>query len=91
MAPEGAKISNSALEGATYTWNMVVVKWSYTVENKGYKVVNILCDVSYKGDNGSIVPWSGMEPYAKMNLFTWPRKDDDWIFPGDQYNMKLEN
>ena len=25
----------------------------------------------YKGDHGSIIPWSGTDPDAKMNSFTW--------------------
>ena len=50
---------------------MVVVKWSYTVEGPTVKFYGPLCGVLYKEGGGSIVTWSGMEPYSKMNCFTW--------------------
>ena len=32
-----------------------------------------------------------MDPYAKINLFTWYKKYNDWIVPGGQYNKKFKN
>ena len=37
------------------------------------------------------VPWSGTDPYAKMNCFTWSKEDNDWIVSGDQYNKEFKN
>ena len=39
----------------------------------------------------SIVPWSGTDPDAKMNSFTWSTNDNDYIILGDQYNEEFNN
>ena len=64
-APEGARISNQAPEGQTST--MLVFKWSDKVEGSGDDIDLPLCGVLYKEEEDSLVPWSGTDPYAKMN------------------------
>ena len=82
--PEGAMISNIASEVETST--TVVVKWSEKVEGSGDNIYSPLCGGLYKEEHDSLVPWSGTDPDAKMNCFTWSKEDNDWILPGDQYN-----
>ena len=77
-APEGSRISNQAPEGEIST--MVVVKWSDAIKGRRVKVGGPQCGGLYKEDNGSIVPWSGTYPEAKMNSFTWSTEENDWIF-----------
>ena len=67
-APEGAIISNQAPEGETST--MIVVKWSDKVEGSGDDVYSPLCGGLYKEET-DLVPWSGTDPDAKINCFTW--------------------
>ena len=67
-APEGARISNQAPEGETYT--MLVVKWSDKVEGSGDNIVSPLCGGLYKEEEGYLVPWSGTDPDAKTNYVT---------------------
>ena len=55
------------------------------------KVDSPLCGGLYKDYHGSIAPWSGTDPYAKLNCFTWYKEENDWILPGDQYNEELKN
>ena len=62
------------------------MKWSYAI--KGPRV-NPLCGGLYKEDHGSIVSWSGKDPDAKLNLFTWSQKENAWIVLGDQYNEEF--
>ena len=81
-APEGARINNQAPEGETST--MVVVKWSDKVEGSGEDIVSPLCGGLYKEEN-DIAPWSGTDPDAKMNCFTWSKEENDWIVPERQY------
>ena len=50
-----------------------------------------LCGGLYKEEDYSIVPWSGIDPYANMNCFTWSKYHNDWIVPGDQYNEEFKN
>ena len=69
---------------------MIVVKWSDKVEVSGYNIDAPLCGELYKGEENSLVPWSVTNPYAKMNFFTWPKEENDWIFPGDQYNEEFK-
>ena len=38
-----------------------------------------------------IITWSGTDPDANMNAFTWSTNDNDWIILGDQYNEELNN
>ena len=82
-APEGAIISNQAPEGETST--MVVVKWSNKVEGSGDDIYSSLCSGLYKEEKDT-VPWSGTDPDAKMNCFTWSKEDNDWIVPLHQYD-----
>ena len=84
LAPEGARIINQAPEGKTST--MVVVKWSDKVEGCGDNIDSPLCGGLYKEEEDSLVPWSGTDPDAKMNCFTWSKENDDWIVLEDQYN-----
>ena len=44
-----------------------------------------LCGELYKEDHGSIIPWSGTDPDAKMNSFTWSTNKNDWIILREQY------
>ena len=66
-APKGAIISKQDSEGEIST--MVVIKWSDTIKGPRVKVYGPLCGGLYKEDHGSIVPWSGKDPYAKLNYF----------------------
>ena len=50
-----------------------------------------LCGGLYKEEDESLVLWSGTNPDAKMNCFTWSKKDNYWIVPGDQYNKEFKN
>ena len=83
-APEGAIMSNLATEEETSI--MVVFKWSYKVEGSGYNIDSPLCSGLYKEEEDSLVPWSGTDPDAKMNCFTWSKQNNDWIVPEDQYD-----
>ena len=69
-APDVARIRNQAPEGETST--MVVVKWSDKVEGSGDDIDLPLCGGLYKEEK-AIVPWSGTDPDAKMNCFTWSK------------------
>ena len=79
MAPEG-EIST-----------LVVIKWSYAIKWPRVKVDGPQCGGLYKEDYGYIIPWSGTEPYAKMNFFTWFTEENDWILLGDKYNEYFNN
>ena len=83
LDPEGARISNQAPEGETCT--MVVVKWSDKVEGSRDDIDSSLCGGLYKEEK-DIIPWSGTDPDAKMNCFTWSKDNNDWIVPEDQYD-----
>ena len=50
---------------------MVVIKWSDEIKVPRVKVDGPLCGALYKEDHGSIIPWSGTDPDAKTNSFTW--------------------
>ena len=82
-APEGERISNQAPERETST--MVVFKWSDKVEGSGDDTYSPLCGGLYKEEEDSLVPWSGTDPDATMNCFTWSKENNDWIVPEDQY------
>ena len=88
LAPEGARISNKATEGETST--MVVVKWSDKVEGSGEDIYSSLFGGLYKEET-DIAPWSGTDPDAKMNCFTWSKVNNDWIVPEDQYDEEFKN
>ena len=70
---------------------MVVVEWSEKVEGSGENIYSPLCNGSYKEEDGFLVPWSGTDPYAKMNWFTWSKEENDWIVTGYQYNKEVKN
>ena len=63
---------------------MVVIKWSDAIKGPRVKVDGPLCGGLYKEDHGSIIPWSGTDPYVKMNSFTWSKDENDCIVLGDQ-------
>ena len=88
-APEGAIISNQAPEVEIFT--MVVLKWSDAIKGPRVKVDGPLCGGLYKEFHGSIVTWSGTDPDAKMNCFTWSKANNDWIVPEDQYDEEFKN
>ena len=69
---------------------MVLVKISDKVEGQIDHIYNTLCRGLYKEEDDSLVPWSGTDPDAKMNCFTWSKENDDWIVPEDQYNGELK-
>ena len=69
---------------------MVVVKWSDKVEGSGDDIYSPLCGGLYKEEK-DIVPWSGTDPDAKMNCFTWSKEDNDWIVPVYQYYQEFKN
>ena len=89
LAPEGAIITNQAPDGGTST--MVVIKRSEKVEGCGENIDSPLCGGLYKEEDNYLVPWSGTDPDAKMNCFTWSKQNNDWIVPGDQYNEEFKN
>ena len=63
---------------------MVVIKWSNKIKGQIVKVDGPQCCGLYKEDNESITPWSGTEPDAKMNSFTWSTEENYWIVLGGQ-------
>ena len=87
--PEEAIISNQAPEGAIFT--MVVTKWADAIKGRRVKVDGPQCGGLYKEDHGYMIPWSGTDPNAKMNSFTWSTEENDWIFLGGQYNEDFNN
>ena len=70
---------------------MVVIKLSDAIKGPRVKVYGPQCGGLYKEDHGSIISWSGTDPDAKMNSFTWSKDDNDWIVRGDQYNEEFNN
>ena len=69
---------------------MVVVKWSDKVEGSVDNIDNNFCGGLYKEEDDSLVPWSGTDPDAKMNCFTWSKEDNDQIVPADHHNEELK-
>ena len=63
---------------------MVVIKRSNEIKRPRVKVDGPLCGGLYKEYHGSIIPWSGTDPDAKMNYFTWSTGENDWIVLGYQ-------
>ena len=61
------------------------------MEGSGDNIDSLLCGVLYKEAYNSLVPWSGTDPYAKMNCFVWSKENNDWVVPGDQYNEEFKN
>ena len=70
---------------------MVVIKRSDTIKGPRVKVDGPLCGGLYKEDHGYIIPWSGTDPDAKMNSFTFSTNENYWIILGDQYNEEFKN
>ena len=56
---------------------MMVIKWSDAIKVPRVKVNGPLCGGLYNEDNVSIIPWSGTDPDAKMNSFTWSTEEND--------------
>ena len=69
---------------------MVVVKWSDKAEGTGDNTDSPLCGGLYKKEENSLVPWSGTDPDTKMNCFTGPKENNDWIIPEDQHDEKFK-
>ena len=82
-------MSNKDPQGETST--TVVVKWLKMVEGSGDNIDSPLCGGLYKEEDDSLVPWSGTDPYVKINGFTWSKENNYWIVPGDQHNEKYKN
>ena len=70
---------------------MVVVKYSDKVEGYRENIDAPLCDRLYKEEDDYLIPLSVKDPDDKMNCFTWCKEDNDWIFPGDNYNKEFKN
>ena len=70
---------------------MVVIEWSEKVEGSGDNIYSPMCGGLYKEEDGSIVLWSGIDPDAKMNCFTWSKEKNDWIVTEDQYDEEFNN
>ena len=70
---------------------MLVVKQSENVEGSRDNIDSPLCGGLYKEEEDSLVPWSGTDPDAKMNCFTWSKEKNYWIVPRDQYNEEFKN
>ena len=64
----------------------MVFKCSDKVEGSRDNIDTPLCGGLYKEEDNFLVNWLGKDTDAKMNCFTWFKKDSDWIVPGDQYN-----
>ena len=70
---------------------MLVIKWSEKVEGSGDNIDPPLCGGLYKKEDDSLVTWSGIDPDAKMNCFTWSKQNNDWIVIEDQYDEEFKN
>ena len=70
---------------------MVVIKWSEKVEGSGENIYSPLCSGLNKEEDDSLVPWSGTDPDAKMNGFTWSKENNDCIALEDQYDDEFKN
>ena len=53
------------------------------MEGSGDKIDAPLWGGLYKEEDEYLVPWSGTDPDAKMNCFTWSKDGDYWILPGE--------
>ena len=62
--------------------------WADAIKRQRVKVDGPQCGGLYKEDNESIIPWSGTDPDAKMNSFTWLTEENDWIFLGGVSTLK---
>ena len=70
---------------------MLVVKWSIKVEGSGDNIDAPLYGGLYKEEENALVSWIRIDPYAKMNCFTWSKEDSDWTVPVEQYNEEFKN
>ena len=70
---------------------MVVVKWSEKVKGSACNIYSPLCGMLYEEEDNYLIPWSGTDPDANINCFTWSKEENDWIVPGDQYNEEFNN
>ena len=61
------------------------------MEGSGDNIYSPLCGGLYKEEDNSLVIWSGTDPDANMNCFTWSKEKKYWIVPRDQYNEELKN
>ena len=61
------------------------------MEGSGDNIDSPLCGGLYKEEDDSLVLYSGIDPDAKMNCFTWSKEKNYWIVPGDQYNEEFKN
>ena len=59
---------------------MLFLKCLDAIKGPIVKVNGPLCGGLYKEDFGSIVPWSGTDPDAKLNCFTWYKEENYLIF-----------
>ena len=75
LAPEGEIISNQAPEEEIS--KIVVIKCSDKVEGSVDNINSPICGGLYKEDENSLVPWSVIDPDAKMNCLTWSKEKDD--------------
>ena len=62
----------------------MVIKLSDAIKWPRVKVDGPQCGGLYQEDHGYIIPWSGTDPDAEMNSFTWSTNENDWIILGDQ-------
>ena len=70
---------------------MVIVKWSDKVEASGDNIYAPLCSILYKEEDGYLVPWSGTDPDAKLNCFTWSKEENYWIGLEGHYNEEFKS
>ena len=56
---------------------MVVIKWPNAIQGRRVKVDGPQCSGLYKEENESIISWSGTDPDAKTNSFTWSTEEND--------------
>ena len=69
---------------------MLVIKISENVEGYGDNIDSPLCGGLYKEEDDSLVTWSGTDPYAKMNCFTWSKDNKDWTVPEDKCDEEIK-
>ena len=62
---------------------MVVVKWPEKVEELGESINDTLYGIFYNEEYGSLVPWSGIDPDAKIIFFAFSKEVNYWIVSGD--------
>ena len=88
-APEGSIISNQDPERGTSS--MVVIKLSEKVKGSVDNINSPMCGGLYKEEEDYLVPWSGTDPDAKINCFTWSKEKNDWIVLEYKYDDEFKN